>query len=216
MSQPTLELLGFPLGMWQTNCYLLHPQGRPEAWIIDAGFDPEPMLEAIRERNLSPVAVVLTHAHLDHIAGLEDIRRAFPEIPILIHPAEKQFLLQPDLNLSAFWERPVVAPAATGFLEHGQIIQLGDFKFQVRHTPGHSPGGICLYQKESNLLIAGDTLFYESIGRSDFPTSSGPQLIRSIRQQILTLPDETRVYPGHGPETTVGHERRYNPFIETM
>ncbi len=130
-------------------------------------------------------------------------------MPILIHDAEREFLFDTTLNLSAGFGMPIVAPEATDAISHGQVLTLADQSFEVRHTPGHSPGGIALIHAESATAIVGDTLFAGSIGRFDFPTSNGQQLIRSIHEQLLTLPDETRIYPGHGPSSTIGREREY-------
>jgi glyoxylase-like metal-dependent hydrolase (beta-lactamase superfamily II) len=130
-----------------------------------------------------------------------------------IHEAEADFLLNPDLNLSTFVEMNVTTPPAEELLRGGQTLTLGATEWNVLHTPGHSPGGITLYHAPSHQAIVGDTLFAGSIGRYDFPTSDGPLLFKSIREKLMTLPDETCVYPGHGPETTIGQERRSNPFL---
>lgn len=207
----SLQIETFALGPWETNCYVLSTTDGCS--IIDAGFDPEPMLSHLRERGLTPQQVILTHAHVDHIAGLHEIRQAFPDVPILIHRDEQAFLTDTALNLSAFLADPVVAPEPTGTFTHGDALTLGSLTFHIRHTPGHSPGGVCLYQPDHQVALVGDTLFYRSIGRHDFPTSDGPTLLRSIREQLLTLPDATRVLPGHGPETTIAAERQSNPYL---
>ena len=203
----------FALGEWQTNCYVVY-NAAGACWIVDAGFEPAAMIEHIRRRDLKLENIILTHAHLDHIAGLNDIHAAFPDTPILIHAAEKDFLTDTFLNLSAMINMPIVAPEATGFLAHGQILKLGDASFEVRHTPGHSPGGVTLYCAAESTAFVGDALFASSIGRTDFPTSNHTQLMASIREQLLTLPDATRVLSGHGPATTIGRERKSNPFIQ--
>ena len=234
-----LHIETFCLGDWQTNCYVLHtdtsddPQlagqekksngekterdnGEEEGrkcWIVDAGFGSEAMVQYIQSRGLRPQQVVLTHAHVDHIAGLSVIRAQWPDIPIVIHEAEREFLTQPMLNLSIVLAQPLVAPLATGTLSHGQRLELDGLSFEVRHTPGHSPGSVTLYQADAGVALAGDTLFAGSVGRTDFPTSDHGALMESIRTQLYTLSDDTRVLPGHGPETTVGREKQTNPYV---
>ena len=208
-----LVIRTFCLGDWMTNCYIVHVEGERGCWVVDAGFGPQPMIEYIAEHGLEPVQAVQTHAHVDHIAGLNDLRDRWPQMGILIHPAEREFLTDTILNLSAAAGVPIVAPQATGSIEHGQRLDLDGRTFEVRHTPGHSPGGITLYNPDDRVAIVGDALFAGSIGRTDFPTSNQEQLLESIREQLLTLSDDTRVLAGHGPETTIGHERATNPFL---
>ncbi len=213
-----LHIETFTLGDWMTNCFVVHAPATGAAGgdcvIVDLGFDPEPVFQYIEANNLTPSKVVLTHAHVDHIAGLPELRSRYADLPILIHEAERDFPGDPALNLSIALDRPVVAPEPDDVLRHGQRIDLAGFAFEVRHTPGHSPGGITLYQAEHRVAIVGDALFAGSVGRTDFPTSDGPGLIRSIREQLLSLPDETQVLPGHGPATTIGRERASNPFLQ--
>ena len=211
MSDNPLSIQTYTLGQWQTNCFLLSV-GKA-CWMIDAGFEPAAMLDAIAEQGLDLQQVVLTHAHLDHIGGLHEVRHRHPEVPILVHSEEEAFLTDTRLNLSAGFVQPVVAPEATGVISNGDTLDLAGVAFEVRHTPGHSPGGISLIQHETHLAIVGDTLFAGSIGRFDFPTSDGPRLMKSIQEELLTLPDEMRVLPGHGPETTIGRERVANPYL---
>ncbi len=219
MANDSLHIQTFVLGEWQTNCYVLHdaaadaPPGVKPCWIIDAGFEPFRMIDYIKRSGLLPQAALLTHAHLDHIAGLIDVRRHWPDLPIFIHPAEAAFLTDPMLNLSAFLPEPMVLPEATGAFEHGDVLNIAGARCELRHTPGHSPGGVTFYFPAIRTAIVGDTLFQNSVGRFDFPTSDEETLFRSIREQLLTLPDETRVLPGHGPATTIGRERQMNPYI---
>lgn len=209
---PTLHIDCFCLGPWMTNCYVAYTDtGR--CWIVDAGFEPQSMIESIRSRGLEPEKIVLTHAHVDHIAGLHELRHHWPDLPILIHEAERDFLTKPAKNLSLVLDQSVVAPRATGAIQHGQVLELDGVGFEVRHTPGHSPGGVALVQPQAGVAIVGDTLFAGSIGRHDFPTSDYEALVQSIRTQLYTLPDTTRVLPGHGQETTIGAEKASNPFV---
>ena len=213
MPTPKLDIASFSLSDWMTNCYVLSAQDSKGCWIIDAGFEPEPLIEHVKRNELEPQQVILTHGHVDHIAGVSALRAFWPGVPILIHEAEEAFLADPMLNLSAALGGSVVAPDATATLTAGQELDLDGIPFEVRHTPGHSPGGVALYQKDEQLVFVGDTLFAGSVGRHDFPTSDGAQLLESIRTQLLTLPDETEVLSGHGPNTTIGEERKHNPFF---
>lgn len=221
MAKTTTQLCiqPFCLGDWQTNCYVVHPvpsesdASPTPCWIVDAGFDPDDLIAYVRDNNLKPQAVLMTHAHVDHIAGLNAVREAFPEVPILIHADEEEFLTDTMLNLSAMTPYPTVAPEATGTLAHEQTLHLADFACEVRHTPGHSPGGVAFCFHDKKIAIVGDTLFAGSVGRTDFPTSNQEAMFNSIREQLLTLPDGTQVLPGHGPVTTVGRERETNPYL---
>lgn len=213
MTDTKLQLEMFTLGPWQTNCFLLWVEGGRDCWIIDAGFEPAPMIEAIEARGLGVTRIVLTHGHADHIGGLAEMSERWPDAPIAIHPEERAFLSDPTLNLSGPFGMPFTAPPADETLEGGQRLTLGETAFEVMHTPGHSPGGVTLHQPEAGLAIVGDTLFAGGIGRYDFPTSDGPTLMRSIQDKLLTLPDGTRIYPGHGPATTIAAEKRGNPFL---
>lgn len=215
-SDRIIHVQTFALGEWMTNCYVLaHSQtpGSP-CLIVDAGFEPQPLIDFIRQKQWKPQQVVLTHAHLDHIAGLHVLRGAWPDLPILVHKEEQDYLTEPMLNLSAMIDEPIIAPEPTGLLEQGQRLELDGQTFEVRHTPGHSPGGIALYQPQAGIALVGDALFAGSVGRSDFPTSDGQILFHSIQRQLLSLPDATKVYPGHGPATTIGQERQSNPYLQ--
>ncbi len=217
MRTKTFDLECFALGMFQTNCYVLYPSSKEQgtgALIIDPGQWPEKAIAFIKEQGLTPEKVVLTHAHADHIMGLHEVRESWPEIPIVIHPAEKEFLIDPVLNLSALFGEPFTAPEATGFLNEGDTLTFAGKDIQVFHAPGHSPGSICLYMPYQRMVIGGDVLFRGSIGRTDFPGGSFDVLARSIRQKLYTLPDDTTVYPGHGPETTTGWEKKSNGFVQ--
>jgi hydroxyacylglutathione hydrolase len=206
----------FPLGPFETNCYVVYEApaapGKP-CWIVDASFEPGEMIERVRGLGLQPEKLILTHAHVDHIAGVDEVRRAFPNLPVLIHAAERDWLTDPQKNLSMAMGMPVTAAGFAGTLAEGDELTLGSSTWKVLHTPGHSPGSITLHNARDGIALAGDALFAGSIGRTDFPGSSFDQLARSIREKLYTLPDATGVYPGHGPATTTGREAQTNPFV---
>jgi hydroxyacylglutathione hydrolase len=214
---PTPQIAAFTLGPYETNCFVVSVPPSDECWIVDAGFGPEPMIEYIRREVLRPRALILTHAHPDHIAGVAAVRAAFPDLPILIHPAEADWLNNPEKNLSAAMGVPITAPGPDGTLEEGQELELAGTRWTVLHTPGHSPGGVTLHfpgdPDAPGIARGGDALFAGSIGRTDFPGSDHDTLLGAIRAKLYALPDQTRVFPGHGPETTIGREKRSNPFV---
>jgi len=208
-----MQVETFNLGSWMTNCYLLGDEGSNARCVIDAGFEPGEMIDYIKGRGLECETLILTHSHLDHIAGAGEFLAEWPGMDILIHEAEEKYLTDPRLNLSVMAGMSVTAPPATDTLEHGQVLETAGVTFTVLHTPGHSPGGICLYCAKEGTAFVGDTLFRGSVGRYDFPDSDGEALFAAIREHLLALPDETRFFPGHGPSGTIGEERRTNPFL---
>ena len=210
----TIEM--FTLGPWATNCYLLRTgEGAPrgEGWIVDASFEPAPIARRASELGLSITRILLTHAHVDHIAGLTELRRAFPNAKVMLHEAERDWLENPMLNLSEGAGIPVTSSAPDELLRGGETLRLGSHEFRVLHTPGHSPGGVTLHCAAARVALVGDTLFAGSIGRHDFPTSDADALFDSIRGTLYALPDDTTALPGHGPSTTIGREKRSNPFV---
>ncbi|MEE9404552.1 MAG: MBL fold metallo-hydrolase [Algisphaera sp.] len=225
MPNTSLDIATFTLGDYQTNCYVVSDAASKACWLVDTGFGPGAMIEHVQQAGLTPVAVVLTHAHVDHIAGLAEVLERFKELDkeldkgpdkgldVLIHTDEMGFPEEPAKNLSIFLGTPVTAPPATRAVTQGEILTLGAFEFEVRHTPGHSPGGISLVQHDQKVVLVGDALFRDAIGRFDFPTSDGRALIEGIHAQLMTLPDDYRVLSGHGPETTIGRERTHNPYL---
>jgi hydroxyacylglutathione hydrolase len=203
------------LGEYQTNCYVLRESASAsECLIVDAGFGPGELIGFLKEHRLNPVAVVLTHGHVDHIATVTALREHYPEIRVYIHKLDARMLTQPEHNLSALAGGPFSTEPADTLLENKSIIEQAGVKLEVLHTPGHTPGGICLYSKDDGVVFTNDSLFADSIGRTDFPSGSMAQLLKSIREKLFTLPDETVVYPGHGPATTIAHEKAHNQFLQ--
>jgi hydroxyacylglutathione hydrolase len=202
------------LGGYQTNCYVLRKNdAAQDCLIIDPGLEAEELLEFLDEQKLNPIAVVLTHGHIDHIAGVAALRNLFPEIKVYIHNLDAEMLTEPINNLSVMTGMTFVTEPEDVSLKEGDIIALAGVKLLVLHTPGHTPGGISLYSKQDGVVFVGDTLFADSIGRTDFPGGSMSQLLASVREKLFTLPGETKVYPGHGPATTIAAEKAHNPFF---
>ena len=206
-----LRIQLIPAGYLQTNCYIVWDKASNDAIIIDPGGSSDEIIGFISGSGLKPSAIVNTHGHADHI-GANMILYDEYGCPILIHEADAYYLTDPDANLAGLigFIEPI-SPAADRLLVEGDSVVVGNSMFRVIHTPGHTPGGICLYY--GSTLFSGDTLFSGSIGRSDFPGGSHDQLIDSIKRKLLVLPDDTDVYSGHGPITTIGEERRNNPWL---
>ena len=214
--ETSLSIKTFSLGAWMTNCYLLSTDDCEACCVIDAGFEPGELITSIKAMGKHCSVLILTHSHLDHIAGAAEMLAEWPDMEILIHESEAGFLNDPVKNLSVIAGMPVTAPPETGTLRHAQVLNVPGAELKVLHTPGHSPGCVCLYAADHGVLFAGDTLFHGSVGRYDFPGSDGDALFDSIRNHLLSLPDETRFFPGHGPGGTIGEERSTNPFLSAF
>jgi glyoxylase-like metal-dependent hydrolase (beta-lactamase superfamily II) len=210
---PSPAIRTFVLSEFQTNCFVVSVPGGTSCWIVDCGYEPEPLLDWIARSRLRPAAMLLTHAHPDHIAGCDQARRRCGPLPTYIHEAEAGFCGDPMLNLSAGLGLPVSVSEPDHYLHGGERLELEGEPWRVVHAPGHSPGGVLYVHDGSRQAIVGDTLFAGSIGRSDFPTSDPAVFRRTIREVLLGLPDDMTIHPGHGPPTTIGRERRSNPFV---
>jgi hydroxyacylglutathione hydrolase len=204
----------FILGDFETNCYVVRAEeSAADCVVIDAGFNARELVESLVERRWTPVAVVLTHGHADHIVGLEVLRPRFGAIRVYVHRLDAAMLADPEANLSTFVQGPYKAGPADVLVDDGDVIEEAGLRLEVLHTPGHTPGGICLHARDDHLAFVGDTLFAGSVGRTDFPGGDMDQLIRSIKTKLLTLPDDTVIYPGHGMRSTIAREKRANPFL---
>ena len=208
------------MGSVQTNCYFLYREGSSDAVVVDPGDQGQGIYNALRKNGFRVKGILLTHGHFDHIWGLDSLRDAanaaaeadgLEPVRVYACEGERELLRDPKLNVSAQAGRSC-STYADEYVKDGQELSLAGIALRVIATPGHTAGGCCYYAKEAGILVAGDTLFQESVGRTDFPTGDMGTLVRSIRDKLFVLPDETKVYPGHGDSTTIGHEKRYNPF----
>ena len=202
-----------PVTPFRQNCTLLWDDESGQAVLTDVGGDVAHVLQEAAKRQLQLQAVWLTHGHLDHAGGVVALTQV-QTMPVLGPHPDDEYLLQALPKSTAEFQFPV-SPAFTPerWLAEGEQLKVGGYTFEVLHIPGHTPGHVVFYCAEAKLLIAGDVLFYETIGRTDFPRSNHQDLIDNIRSKLLVLPDDTRVIPGHGRMTTIGHERVYNPFL---
>lgn len=200
------------LGEVGTNCYLLYNKENREAVLIDPADEAESIKTMIEAKNCTLTAILLTHGHYDHIGAAVEISKA-AKAPIYAGECEKEVLANPDINLSAMMGQYPIRLIADKWLTDGEVIELAGIAIRCIHTPGHTEGGMCYYIEDANLLFSGDTLFAASVGRTDFPTGSMSELVRSIKSKLLILPENTRVFTGHGESTSIAYEKQYNPFL---
>jgi len=211
-----MQIISRIVGSLATNCYIVICEETHKALIIDPGFSAEEKDDILNEiiRHGFKVKIILnTHGHSDHISG-NGILKVFTKAEILIHKDDALMLIDPSRNLSSMLGRSAISPKADRLLENGEIVKVGNLKFEVIHTPGHTKGSISLFCEKENVVFTGDTLFAGSIGRTDLPGSSFEEMMHSLKK-LMGLPDETVVYPGHGGKTTIGREKRTNPFLSS-
>jgi glyoxylase-like metal-dependent hydrolase (beta-lactamase superfamily II) len=206
------QILTCPVGILQTNCYLLINNQTREAVIIDPGAESLKIQKTCRELNLTPVAILLTHGHFDHFIAADKIRQAY-SIPVCIGEMEKELLADAVMNGSRMIRALDAALSADSFFTDDERLDIAGLSIRVIHSPGHTPGGACFYLEDENILISGDTLFRDSFGRTDMPGGDIGALAATIINQLFTLPGTTVVYPGHGEKTTVEYEKQRNMIL---
>ena len=210
-----MKILSLTLGPVQTNTYIVADSETNEAVVIDPAWDGETIAQTAEEQGWQVKAIWLTHAHFDHIGGVADLIKSLPEpVPVYLHPDDYE-LYRDGGSAARFGIH--IEPGPEPFpLEHGQILTVGNYTFETRHTPGHRPGHSVFYCAQTSTLFSGDLLFYHSVGRTDLPGGDWTTLEESIRCQVYVLPDKTQVYSGHGDVTSVGDEKRSNPFVRGL
>ena len=209
-----MQIRHFVLGDFETNSYCLRAaDSAKDCLIIDTGLEAGALVEYLKENQLNPVAVIFTHGHADHVMGLNSLRENFGDIKVAIHKNDAEMLTQPTMNMSPLAGCMFKAEPADIIIEEEGPLEFAGIKFEILHTPGHTQGGICLYSADDGVVFVGDTLFASSIGRTDLPGGNYDQLIAGIKEKLLTLPGETKVLTGHGPETTIETEKNYNQYL---
>lgn len=206
-----IEIKSMTLGMVATNCYLIINKETKEALLIDPADNALRISNVIEENVCTLKAILLTHGHFDHIMALNELKKRY-NVPVYAHEEEEDVLKQSSLNMSGMIGQ-IYTTQADIYVKDGEHLKLAGLDIIVLHTPGHTKGGVCYYLSEEKVLMSGDTLFHCSIGRTDFPTGSMSQLVRSVKEQLFVLPDDVQVYPGHDSVTSIGYEKQYNPFF---
>ena len=202
----------FVLGMASTNSYVVTDSNTKECIIVDIGSYSEVMENYIKDNGYTLKGILLTHGHFDHIMGLDGVLKKH-KVPVYIYEDEVDMLKDPSLNASICFGLNYAFKGKVNGLKDGEVLSIAGLNFKVIHTPGHTKGGCCYFEENEKVLFSGDTLFQRSVGRSDLPTGSGGELIRSLREKLFVLPNETKVYPGHMDTTTIEYEKKYNPFV---
>ncbi|MBU0477626.1 MBL fold metallo-hydrolase [bacterium] len=201
------------VGFLETNCYIIGCERTKKAFIVDPGAESSRIIEEVKKEHLNPEYIINTHGHGDHIGANENIKQEFEDLKILIHANDKDMLIDASKNLSADFAMNYVSPSADLVLNGGEIIEVGDLELEILFTPGHTPGGISIFIRKGKTVFTGDALFCGSVGRTDFPSGSGIDLIKGIKEKLMVLDSDVVIYPGHGPDSTIGKERESNPFL---
>jgi glyoxylase-like metal-dependent hydrolase (beta-lactamase superfamily II) len=205
-----MKVVSVPNGRFMENCYLVADETRKECAVVDPGEETGPIARALTDLGMRAVGIWLTHAHIDHVLGVPELKR-ITGAPVYLHPGDRPLYDRVVQQAAAFGMRASPLPPPDREFAHGDEVRVGDLAFAVRHTPGHSPGSVSLVG--SDAVFVGDVLFLGSIGRCDLPGGDMDTLLQSIRRELLSLPDDTIVYSGHGSETSIGRERATNPFL---
>lgn len=206
-----IQIRNAVIGMCATNTYFVWNEDKKEGIIIDPAGDSERIFNMIEQYGFTPVAVFLTHGHFDHMLAMEDLREKY-NLKVYIGVNDKEVLHNPEYNLTAPFMGQSLTADADIYLQDDVSIFVAGYKIRCIEVPGHTPGGMCYYFENESVLFSGDTLFCESVGRSDFPGGNGRELCLGIKNKLFTLPDEVIVYPGHMESTSIAHEKQYNPF----
>jgi hydroxyacylglutathione hydrolase len=204
-----------PVGLLQCNCSIFGEEGTREAIVVDPGDEIERITDVLDQHQLKVTAIVITHAHIDHVSGAQKLR-AITGAPVYMNESDRDLLNHLDVQANWLGVEPPPRPEVDQATSDGTKLQLGATEFQVIHTPGHTQGSLCLWIPGENTLVAGDTLFRDSIGRTDLPGGDGRKILQSIKTRLLDLPESAIVIPGHGPRTTIGREKQRNPFLQNL
>lgn len=199
------------LGICQTNCYFVYREGGSQALVFDPADKGDYIYNGLKEKGFTVAAILLTHGHFDHIWGVEALKE-LSGVKVYAYEEEREVCENASVNVSKGAGRPCIVQADT-YLKDGEERTIEGISFKLLATPGHTKGSCCYYFEDDKILISGDTLFQESVGRTDLPTGSMSTLVRSVKEKLMPLPEDVRVYPGHGEATTIGYEKQYNPFI---
>lgn len=208
-----MKIMYMVLGPFMTNTYIVYNEETMEGLVVDPSFTPEHYTRVIRDKNINLKAILLTHAHVDHMAGMNELRREFPGALMYMDKRDRPLLRDPNLNLSNMFSPPVKVEDADTWVKQGDEINTCGFTFHVIDSAGHTPGGVSYYEKSEGLVFTGDSLFQGSIGRTDFPGGNLDMLVGNIKKNLLSLPASTIVLSGHGGQTSIEAESRSNPFL---